>query len=311
MRYLATAFILLYSVGQTTAQDGESMSFFITSVGSGNGADLGGIVGADLHCQNLATTAGTGDRIWRAYLSTQAIDGQSAINARDRIGQGPWYNARGQLIANNLDELHGENNITQQTARTETDASVGGGQHDILTGSQLDGTTYPPDEDHTCGNWTSNDTGSAQLGHHNRSGGGDNPTSWNSAHASRGCSQQNLISTAGNGYFYCFASDDSNAETAVIESYSANQPDASSLQQNYPNPFNSETTIQFQLDRDGEVELAIYNLAGQRVETMINGFRQAGQYAVRWHSGSLPTGAYIYQLRFGEQTITRKLLLLR
>ena len=188
---------------------GNQVSFFLTSVGSGDGANLGGLAGADQHCQTLAQAVGAGGKTWRAYLSTQ---GQGAVNARDRIGSGPWFNAKNVEIAANVAELHGHNNLTKETQLTEKGMMVNGrgdtpNQHDILTGSQLDGTTFSPDEDHTCKNWESNGEGSAQVGHHDRNGGGANPTSWNNAHGSRGCSQENLIGTGGNGYFYCFAAD--------------------------------------------------------------------------------------------------------
>ncbi len=189
-------------------QASPQMSFFITSVGSGNGANLGGLAGADAHCQNLAKAVGAGGKEWRAYLSTQ---GPNAVNAKDRIGSGPWFNSKGVQVAANLAELHSDkNNLTKETQLTEKGGVVNGrgdtpNQHDILTGSNLDGTAFPAGEDHTCNNWTSSDTGSAQVGHHDRQGGGANPTSWNSAHGSKGCSQANLIATGGNGYFYCFA----------------------------------------------------------------------------------------------------------
>jgi hypothetical protein len=190
------------------------MSFFVTSVGSGNGANLGGLAGADMHCQTLAAAAGAGNRTWRAYLSAAAANGQPAVNARDRIGSGPWYNAKGEMIAKDVSALHSDaNNLKKQTALTEKGGTINGvgdtpNQHDILTGSQADGTLQPPtapNTDATCGNWTSADAGAAQLGHVDRQGGGAAATSWNSAHASRGCSQQNLVGTGGNGYFYCFA----------------------------------------------------------------------------------------------------------
>lgn len=194
----------------------QPMGFFITSIGLGNGANLGGLAGADKHCQALAAAAGGGNRTWRAYLSTQAAGGQAAVNARDRIGKGPWYNAKGTRIAQDVADLHGDtlesarrgNNLSRTTAMTEKGEPVKGAgdqpnQHDILTGSQLDGTTFPAGMDRTCGNWTSNTGDSAQLGHFDRTGGGN--TSWNSAHPSKGCSQSNLIATGGNGYFYCFA----------------------------------------------------------------------------------------------------------
>jgi hypothetical protein len=187
------------------------MSFFVTSAGPGAGANLGGLEGADRHCATLADAVGAGGQNWRAYLSTTAADGKPAVNARDRIGRGPWYNAKGQLIAENLDDLHSENpKWTKQTALNEKGEVVNGrgdtpNRHDILTGSRADGTVLTGDADTTCRNWTSDGEGSAQLGHHDRVGaGGAAPTSWNSSHASRGCSAQNLRATGGDGLFYCF-----------------------------------------------------------------------------------------------------------
>ncbi len=192
-----------------------AMSFFVTSVGKGDGANYGGLAGADAHCQMLATQAGGGNMTWHAYLSTQ---GPGAVNARDRIGTGPWYNAKGQSIAPNLGQLHGDtlelarlgNTLTKVTALDEHGNQPKGfgdqpNQHDVLTGSQLDGTAYTDGMDHTCSNWTSDadGMGSAQLGHFDRTGGANG--SWNSTHASRGCSQQNLVSTGGAGLLYCFA----------------------------------------------------------------------------------------------------------
>ena len=194
--------------GQVFAQQGHTMSFFVTSVGPGDGGNLGGLEGADAHCQALAEAAGAGDRTWRAYLSTEAPDARG-VSARDRIGIGPWHNALGELVASDLDQLHVSPNIFKRTALDENGNIVKGrgddpNEHDILTGTQADGTAYfPDDEDHTCNNWTSNDEGSAQVGHHDRHGGGN--TSWNSAHGTRGCSQEGLISTGGAGLLYCFA----------------------------------------------------------------------------------------------------------
>ena len=205
----ATVALSLQSGSGLVAQN-QPMSFFITSVGAGDGANLGGLKGADAHCQKLAAAAGGGCRTWRAYLSTSAAAGQPAGNARDRIGPGPWYNAKGVLIAQNVAELHGENKLTKETQLNEKGEVVNGrgdtpNRHDILTGSQLDGTAFTDGADHTCNNWTSNATGSAQVGHHDRQGGGANPTSWNNAHASKGCSQENLRGTGGDALFYCFA----------------------------------------------------------------------------------------------------------
>lgn len=196
------------SISAATSPD---MSFFITSVGLGDGANLGGLAGADAHCSALATAAGVADKEWRAYLSTSATDGQPAVNARDRIGSGPWQNARGVVVANSVEHLHSaENNLSKETSLSELGTMINGrgdspNQHDILTGTQTDGTAFAGDEDKTCSNWTSNGEGSAQVGHHDRTGGGPDPTSWHSAHGSRGCSQSDLVGTGGNGYFYCFA----------------------------------------------------------------------------------------------------------
>ena len=188
-----------------------TMSFFITSVGPGDGANLGGLDGADVHCQALAEAAGSTGLTWRAYLSQGASDDQPAINARDRIGSGPWYNANGVEVASSVSDLHSANNeLSKENSISESGELINGrgddpNKHDVLTGSQLDGTAFSDGEDHTCGNWMSNGEGSAQVGHHDRQGGGDNPTSWNAAHASRGCSQDDLIGTGGDGLYYCFA----------------------------------------------------------------------------------------------------------
>jgi len=194
-------------------QEPEPMGFFITSVGPGNGADLGGLEGADAHCQSLAEAVGAGDRTWRAYLSTQATGNQPAVNAKDRIGDGPWANADGLRIASDVDNLHYDNaNIRYEFALNERGERVNSGasgdspsMHDILTGSRLDGTAFPPEEDRTCANWTSSGEGSAMLGHHDRFSFTTPGSPWNTAHPSRGCSQENLVGTGGNGLFYCFA----------------------------------------------------------------------------------------------------------
>lgn len=211
IKTLAAAGILALASTSPLAAEDPPMGFFITSVGIGKGADLGGLEGADAHCAKLAEAAGSTGRTWRAYLSTQVTEGRG-ISARDRIGSGPWYNARGELIAVDLDQLHLNPNIVKRTALDEKGNLVKGrgdkpNEHDILTGSKNDGTAYFPWEegDHTCSNWTSSGEGSAQVGHHDRHGGGN--TSWNSAHGSRGCSQENLQGTGGAGLLYCFAAD--------------------------------------------------------------------------------------------------------
>jgi hypothetical protein len=214
------AALLLAGLGacvmERQAEADSGMSFFITSVGAGQGADLGGLEGADRHCQQLAQSAGAGDRTWRAYLSTQAAGGQPAINARDRIGRGPWQNAKATIIARDVNELHNANNLTKETALTEKGDVVSGrgdtpNRHDILTGSQPDGTAFTVAEDRTCGNWTrSGAEGAAMVGHHDRRGLSEDPPakSWNSSHLTRsGCSQEALRGTGGAGLLYCFAAD--------------------------------------------------------------------------------------------------------
>ncbi len=201
-----TGLLTISSLGVIAQEDQDtSMSFFITSVGSGDGANLGGLAAADAHCSSLAAAAGSTGKTWRAYLSTT---GGNGVDARDRIGEGPWFNANGGLVALSLDDLHYSNvNFTKQTALNEKGQTVNGrgdqpNQHDILTGSSPDGTSSGM----TCDNWTSNaEDGSAMVGHFDRMGGGPLPESWNAAHPSRGCSQENLVATGGNGYFFCFA----------------------------------------------------------------------------------------------------------
>ncbi len=191
-------------------------SFFVTSAGVGNGGNLGGLAGADNWCQQLAQAAGAGAKTWRAYLSTQAADGKPAVNARDRIGKGPWQNVRGVVVARDVAELHGPNNVNKETALSEKGEVINGvgdkpNRHDVLTGSQPDGAAFAAGEDRTCNNWTSSTQGAAMLGHLDRKGlGDDEPSrSWNSSHPSRGpdggCSQADLRSTGGDGLLYCFA----------------------------------------------------------------------------------------------------------
>lgn len=206
----AVPLLLLTTVMAANAQDAE-MSFFLTSKGPGDGGNLGGLEGADAHCQSLAEAAGAGDKNWWAYLSTT---GANAINARDRIGGGPWVNANGVQVAENVDDLHSDNNkLSKENSVSETGEEISGrgdspNRHDILTGSNLDGTASADEGHNACRNWTSNSSeDSARVGHHDRTGGGQNPTSWNNAHGSRGCGQSDLQGTGGDGLFYCFASD--------------------------------------------------------------------------------------------------------
>ena len=204
-----TAILLAFGASAAAAQD-ANISFFITSSNSGDGADLGGLDGADAYCETLAEAAGLPDRMWRAYLSTT---GPGGVDARDRIGDGPWYNHAGTMIARDVTHLHSNGpNLTKATILTENGDEVNGrgdqpNQHDILSGSLMNGMASDADGDTTCSNWTSGGEGSALVGHHDRQGGGQNPTSWNEAHPSRGCSLENLRGTGGDGRFYCFATD--------------------------------------------------------------------------------------------------------
>ena len=209
----AAAVALLAACG-TMGAGKTGMSFFVTSAGPGKGADLGGLVGADRQCQTLATAAGAGKRTWRAYLSQQPTANVPGINARDRIGKGPWLNAKGVVVATDVENLHGANNLTKQTALTETGAVVNGrgdtpNMHDILTGSQPNGTFIAGNVNTTCGNWTQSGEGSAMLGHSDKTGLDESvpAKSWNSSHMSRGCSADALKSTGGAGLLYCFAAD--------------------------------------------------------------------------------------------------------
>jgi hypothetical protein len=210
MRLFTAAALLAFAPLAGAAAQEAGTGFFVTSAGTGDGANLGGLEGADAHCQMLAEAAGVTGKTWRAYLS---MSGDGAVNARDRIGSGPWANAKGVEIAASVDELHTEpNKINKDTALDEKGNMVKGrgddpNQHDILTGTQQDGTAFPAGEDRTCSNWTSNGEGSAMVGHHDLIGNPQNINFWNFSHPSRGCSQENLVGTGGAGLFYCFAAE--------------------------------------------------------------------------------------------------------
>ena len=211
----ALALSSLAVAGCATHQYPQDMTFFVTSANPGRGADLGGIEGADKHCQALASAAGAGGRTWRAYLSTQgkAINDTNVVHARDRIGSGPWHNAKGARVARDVEDLHSAgNNVNKDTALDEkgqpvNDRSMKPNKHDILTGSRPDGTAWSPTLDMTCGNWTKSGAGTAMLGHHDRAGPVTHPwaVSWNASHPSIGCDQDSLRKTGGDGLFYCFA----------------------------------------------------------------------------------------------------------
>jgi hypothetical protein len=212
LRLSILASAALLSLGCASQAQQANMSFFVTSVGSGKGADLGGIAGADAHCQQLATAAGAGSKTWHAYLSSNAAPGGPGINARDRIGSGPWQNAKGVVVAKSVDDLHANPNINKETGLDEKGERIKvrgdtPNMHDMLTGSTLEGRAFPGNLNLTCGNWTSSNYGSAMLGHLDREGIADTvyQHSWVSSHMSRDCTQPGLVATGGNGLFYCFA----------------------------------------------------------------------------------------------------------
>ena len=208
----AAALLAAFVYSSGAGAQGSAMSFFVTSANPGKGADFGGLAGADAHCQTLAAAAGAGGRTWHAYLSATAAGSSPAVNARDRIGKGPWQNAKGEVIAANVDELHSTNKLNKQTALSEKGELIAGrgdpvNMHDILTGSTPDGKASTAAGDTTCGNWTKSGEGAALVGHHDRTGLDDSAPakSWNSSHPSRGCSLEALKGTGSAGFLYCFA----------------------------------------------------------------------------------------------------------
>jgi hypothetical protein len=210
----AGASLILLGACASLTGDQTGMSFFVTSVNPGRGGDLGGLAGADQHCQTLAAAVGAGGRSWRAYLSAQPAPGQAGVNARDRIGKGPWRNAAGVVIADDVEQLHGANRLSKLSALTETGSMISGrgdtpNLHDMLTGSQPNGVFIAGDANSTCGNWTMSSGGAAMVGHHDKTGLDDSvpAKSWNSSHQSRGCDLPALRSTGGGGLYYCFAAD--------------------------------------------------------------------------------------------------------
>ena len=303
-RWLAALMIGLPMIAQSQTVD-SSLSFFITSDSIGLGGNLGGLSGADAHCQQLAAAVGKGNRVWRAYLSTQPSGGNAAINARDRIGTGPWFNARKVKIASNLTELHtaSTNMISQANGLNEKGNQIPTSPniHDILTGTRANGTAYLAGADSTCANWTSNAAAPARamLGHFNRTGIASNidPTSWVEAHISNGCTQANLVATGGSGHFYCFAADNS---TRVLKQLPKPVGEASDFTPYIlgGGPGREQLVYRFALERQSRVQVSIYDLEGHRRAILLEGIREPGSHEAYWNGrdskGSpLPVGTYV------------------
>lgn len=289
----------------------KSLGFFITSEGLGKGGNLGGLAGADAQCEKLAEAAGAGNRVWRAYLSTQAKGDAAAVNARDRIGTGPWYNAEGVMVAADVNDLHSaNNNLSKENSLTEKGGVVKGrgdspNQHDILTGSKADGTAHPPATDLTCSNWTLETGGSAMVGHHDRHGVASNidSTSWNQAHASSGCSQANLIATGGNGYFYCFAADgptglESPARDRRLSGFTFL---GRSLSAGFPYGGGGASVYSLDLREARWVRVSILTLSGRVLAEPVSEAMGAGNHEIRWNGmdrmgHQVPRGFYLVSI---------------
>lgn len=290
------------------AQIDSSLGFFITSVGLGKGGNLGGLAGADAHCLKLAGEAGSTRSNWRAYLSTQAVGTVPAVNARDRIGTGPWFNAKKVQVAESVADLHSpDNRLNKANSLTEAGAVVKGrgdspNQHDILTGSHADGTAYVAGQDRTCANWTSETTGSAIVGHHDRHGvaGNIDSTSWNEAHASSGCSQTALVGTGGNGYFYCFDAGNS------VGMYDGRWRPLRRADLSWSGRTGSrdDLVFRFELETSREIEVRVLGIRGEILRVLYRGRKAAGTHEIRWdgrNSGgkAMPRGVYPIQLLAG------------
>ena len=283
----------------------SSLSFFLTSVGSGQGGNLGGLAGADKRCQDLATAAGAGGRVWKAYLSTQTQGAEPSQNAKDRIGLGPWFNAKKVRVAQSVAELHGTNNLGKQNSITEKGTVVNGrgdnpNQHDILTGSQADGTAFPAGTDRTCNNWRSATTGGGQVGHHDKDGTGAGATSWNSAHASNGCSQANLVSTGGAGYFYCFASDQPGTSIGQMAP-GANRKGPQAWRR-LTRAGEEGANLHFDLARKQLIEVSVYDAQGRLAAIVLRETLGVGSHEALWdglmeNGQPAPAGIYLMTLQ--------------
>ncbi len=288
----------------------SSLSFFITSKAIGKGGNLGGLAGADAHCADLAAKAGATRKGWRAYLSTQSnTGGMIGVNARDRIGAGPWFNAKKVMVASSVANLHSsKNNVGPRLSLTETGDTIpwsgAASRHDILTGSDSDGTAFSMGGDSTCGNWTKEtDAGGAQVGHYNKAGGGDHPTSWNSAHLSYGCSNAKFVESNCGGYIYCFASDTPLPIHPVGRAPRVKESRRIGRYIVEDESVGIERVFGFELAEAADIEVQVVGVNGVNVATLASGKTTAGSHEARWNGrggsgASVPAGAYLIQLRF-------------
>ena len=292
------------------AKPDSAMSFFISSSNPGHGANLGGLAGADAYCQTLAQAAGGGGRTWRAYLSTQPETGKPAVNARDRIGPGPWFNFKGLRMAADVADLHSaDNKLDKENSLTEKGDVVNGrgdtpNRHDILTGSKADGTAFPAGPDQTCANWTSETIGAAMLGHSDRHGAAGNidSTSWNQAHLSSGCSPANLTSTGGSGYIYCFAAD---APTGIGKGPHGGTGESLSgfaWLRHHSGAGSEAAVYSLDLERERYVSAAVFALTGRRLAVLAEGTLAPGSHSLAWDGRDgmgrmLPEGFYLIRVR--------------
>jgi len=305
------AFATLAALPQTASAQAvdSSLSFFITGRAIGQGGNLGGLSGADAHCQLLADSVGAGMKVWRAYLSAQAVGGAPAVNARDRIGTGPWFNANRVLVAADLNALHDTTNVTTVTGAkglTHRGATVASNRHDIMTGTRYTGLAPAAGADSTCSNWTSNATGLPArtiVGHHNRSGISSNmiPNSWNQAHVTSGCSQTNVEAGGGSGFFYCFAlKAPAGLRSAAEERLGMNSGRAPYILGGMPR--GREVVYRFALERRERVQIAVHDLEGRVRAVLVDATLNAGRHAAEWDGTSpggvpLPAGLYVIALK--------------
>ncbi|MCD6024280.1 MAG: hypothetical protein K0Q91_1196 [Fibrobacteria bacterium] len=308
---LGTGWALLAAMSTGAQTVDSSLSFFITGSAVGQGANLGGLAGADAHCQKLADSVGAGAKTWRAYLSTQAVGNTPAVNARDRIGTGPWFNVNKVQIAANLTELHDTSNTTTVNSAkglTHRGTTVASNRHDIMTGSRFNGMAPVAGADSTCSNWTSSTAGlpgRTIVGHHNRQGISSNmiPNSWNQAHVTSGCSQANVEAGGGSGFFYCFA-------VAGATGLNGQVPGGGPEEEATPYYLSAgrgglrgeEVVLRFTLDRDTKVEVSAMDIRGRERAVLLRGMRGPGEHVVRWNGTdangeALPAGMYRILLR--------------